>query len=103
MKIECHTSRLIRDWGVRRLASRKIRGPSASLGMTQEKGDTKKNLRAKWRPRHFAISTGCSGSPLPKEVWNPRWVPHSIPFPLSPAVLLPTFALRSVAADNGDL
>jgi hypothetical protein len=27
--------------GVRWLASRKIRGPSASLGMTQEEGDTK--------------------------------------------------------------
>src|ERR1700686_5412270 len=23
----------------------------------------KKNLRAKWRPRHFAISTGCRGHP----------------------------------------
>jgi hypothetical protein len=30
--------------GVRRLASRKIRGPSASLGMTQDAGDRKKNL-----------------------------------------------------------
>src|SRR5260370_4558644 len=29
--------------------------------MTQEK-----NLRAKWRPRHFAISTGCRGHPCPR-------------------------------------
>ena len=38
------------------------------------------NLRAKWRPRHFVISTfhRVQGSPLPKEVRNPRWVPHSI-------------------------
>ena len=36
MKLECHTARLIRG-SVRWLASRKIRGPSASLGMTQEK------------------------------------------------------------------
>src|SRR5271167_531559 len=82
--------------GVGRLASRKIRGPSTSLGMTQfARNDTrvqateKKNLGAKGRPRHFAISTfhffiGCRAcpersrrrSPLPKEVRNPRWVPR---------------------------
>jgi hypothetical protein len=37
--------------------------------MTEEEGDTtKKNLRAKGRPRHFAISSHwVQGSPLPKE------------------------------------
>jgi hypothetical protein len=35
--------------------------------MTQEEGDTKKNLKAKWRRRHFAISYRVQGSPLPKE------------------------------------
>ncbi len=40
----------------------------------------KKNLRAKGRPRHFAIITfhRVQGSALPKEVWNPPRVPHSI-------------------------
>src|SRR5258708_24052480 len=27
---------------------------------------SQKNLRAKWRPRHFAISTGCRGHPCPR-------------------------------------
>ena len=35
LKIERHASRFAPWLGVRRLASRKIRGPSASLGMTQ--------------------------------------------------------------------
>jgi hypothetical protein len=26
------------------------------------------------------LITGCRGHPLPKEVWNPRWVPHQIKF-----------------------
>src|SRR6202790_1163938 len=30
--------------------------------MTREK-----NLRAKWRPRHFAIGTGCRGHPCPRK------------------------------------
>src|SRR5260370_37586970 len=78
-KLELHTSRLIRGWGVRRLASRKIRGPSARDD-TKKKATGKKNLRAKWRSRHFAISTfhRVQGSPLPKEARNPRWVPHTI-------------------------
>src|SRR5271156_4441819 len=42
------------------LLSRKRTGEVrfAALRTTQ-----KKNLRAKWRPRHFAISTGCRGHP----------------------------------------
>jgi hypothetical protein len=37
-------------------------------------------LGAKWRPRHFAISTfhWVQGSPLPREARNPRWVSHTI-------------------------
>src|SRR5258708_39741055 len=36
--------------------------------MTQELNDAKKkNLRAKWRPRHFAISPGCRGHPCPRK------------------------------------
>jgi hypothetical protein len=40
-KIERHTSSVDSWLRVRRLASRKIRGPSASLGMTQGASDTK--------------------------------------------------------------
>jgi heptosyltransferase-3 len=40
--------------------------------MTREK-----NLRAKGRPRHFAIPTKVQGLALPKEVRNPPRVPHS--------------------------
>jgi hypothetical protein len=31
--------------------------------MTQEEGNKKKNLRAKWRPHHFAISLGAGVTP----------------------------------------
>src|SRR3984957_1196187 len=49
--------------------------------MTQEPNDTgKKNLRAKWRPRHFAISTGCRGHPCPRKRETQGWVLHSIKF-----------------------
>jgi hypothetical protein len=45
------------------------------------------NLRAKCCTQHFALNDGCRGQPLPREVWNPRWVPHSIKF-LSPQVAI---------------
>jgi hypothetical protein len=75
MKPERHTSRLIRDWGASAGVEKDpgslgfARDDTRTLGMTQEKGDTKKNLGAKWRPRRFAILTfhWVQGSPLPKE------------------------------------
>src|SRR5258708_36354816 len=41
-----------------------VKSPDSSLRsrMTREK-----NLRAKWRPRHFAIITGCRGHPCPRK------------------------------------
>ena len=69
MTLECHTA-LIRGWGVRRLASRKIRGPSASLVMTQDASDRKRTVSgmaaSPFCDCTFHFSLG-AGSPLPRK------------------------------------
>jgi hypothetical protein len=75
MQLERHTA--VDPWlGVRRLASRKIRGPSASLGMTQEElGMTQEKKAAgkrTWEQKGVLAILRFSyrwvqGSPLPKE------------------------------------
>src|SRR5271156_3052251 len=66
------------------LLSRKRTGEVrfAALRTTQ-----KKNLRAKWRPRHFAISTGCRGHPCPRRCGTHggfRIKSSDLPFPVLP-------------------
>ena len=50
MKLEHRAPGLIRGLGASRLASRKIRGPSAGLGMTQEAGNRKRTSEQKGVP-----------------------------------------------------
>src|SRR5580704_301104 len=88
--------------GLRRRTSRSRRLPDPFVGRSLDARkrrlelasdvelNSPRNLRAKCRPRHFALSllpvTGCRAcpersrrrSPLPGEVWNPRWVSHSV-------------------------